>query len=301
LYLERARLVQRRHYLEQAETIARRLRDRRDVDAAKIQVLQADAAVSARRSELLQSEMAINNAQLRIRALVNSPRLPTDGSIELIPGDQPATVLIPVNVTDAMALAVENRAEVDRAMQQVYVASKRLDLATNELLPALDLVLETYVAGLRGQWDIGQAWTDQFEFGEPGYTVGLRLELPLGNRAARSLHLRRRLEMRQVSNSLQSTLETVRSDVSIAVNDVNTTHRQISAKRQAMRAAQAEVDYLYARWQLLPENGRSPSAMLDDLLRAQDRLAMEEQGAAQAQLGILLQADAGQPPAGDSE
>jgi hypothetical protein len=48
------------------------------------------------------------------------------------------------------------------------------------------------------------------------------------------------------------------------------------------------VDYLFARWQLLPVNGRNPSALLDDLLRAQDRLALEEHGAARADYGYTM-------------
>jgi outer membrane protein TolC len=156
-------------------------------------------------------------------------------------------------------------------------------MSRNELKPVLDFVLETYVAGLRGDVDIGRAFADQFSVGEPGYTAGLVFEVPLGRRAALAKMRRRKLELRQITERFEEELQTVLSEVEVAVREVGATHGEMLGKFRAMKAAEAEVDYATRRWEVLPGEDRSASFLLEDLLDAQDRLALEEFGFAAAQ------------------
>ena len=57
---------------------------------------------------------------------------------------------------------LRDRPEIDAASREIRAASVRLNMSKNELLPALDLVLESYVSGIDADYDISQAWTDQF-------------------------------------------------------------------------------------------------------------------------------------------
>ena len=47
-------------------------------------------------------------------------------------------------------VALENRPEVHQVLSQARAAEVRLHMAENELLPSLNLILESYVAGLDG-------------------------------------------------------------------------------------------------------------------------------------------------------
>jgi outer membrane protein len=287
LYRERAILVQRLHFFEQAKRIADDLKGRQDVDATRSQLLRAQAAAAQRYSDILRQEMAVKNSEARLRALVNDPELaPTN--LEFIPWDAPQRLRIPVSMEEAKAVAVDNRPELQQTLQQIRAASVRTDMAAHELLPVLNLVLETYVAGLRGESNIGRAWVDQFSVGEPSYTVGLQFEAPLGNNAARARHRRRQLEMRQLQSQFAAALETLMLEVETAVREVDTSFAEMQAKYRAMEAGNAEVQYITERYRALPGDETSTVLFLDNLLLAQERLAEAEFGFATAEVTYNL-------------
>ncbi len=308
LHLHRAVLVQQRRHLRRAQEIMEELVQRREVDSLESQIARARAAVAARQSELIRTETNIRNTEARIRVLTNAPELLSNPYAELIPLDYPAVVPMAVNLPDAMVTALQNRPEIDAASQEIRAASLRLNMSRNELLPALDLVLETYVSGLDKDYDISQSFADQFSVGEPSYTAGLVFEVPLQRRAAKARLQRRQLQLRQLTQRFDDTVQTLMSDVEVAVREVTATYREMLAKYRAMKAAEMDVDYLTQRWKLLAGDDRSVSFLLEDLLDAQDRLALEEYGFSVAQtdytisqttlkraMGTLLQQEQIQP------
>lgn len=276
LYLQRCRLLQKQRHYSRAELILQRLEKRSSVDVLASQIVRAGAAVAMRRAELIRTATDIRNAESQLRALVNSPTLLADRYCELIPMDSPMAGFVPIAMQDALLTALENRPEVSAATREIEAARVRLKVARNELMPALDLVLETYLNGLRGNNNIGNALTDQFSVGGPGYTAGLVFEVPLGHRAARANHEKRLRELRQLSNRFQATVEELNADVESAVREVETTYREMEARYQAMAAAEADSEYLQRRWELLPGDDRAASFLLEDLLDSQDRLATAE-------------------------
>ncbi len=288
LYLERGVLLQKRRFYTEAASVLRELEQRRNIDALQSQILRSCAAVESRKADILRAEMSVRNAESRIRSLVNDPALGTSAQDELVPTLPPLQQRVDIDLPQAVETALQNRPEIAQAIQQIQAAGVRLKMSRNELLPAVNLVLETYVAGLRGNSQIGQAWLDQYREGEPSYSVGLQYERPFGNRAAQARFERRRHELNQLQAELQATLEAVRLEVEIAVREVQTTYREMMANYRAMEAAATEVDYIADRWQLSPEADSSASILLDHLLQAQERLTATESAYLHAQLNYSL-------------
>jgi outer membrane protein TolC len=288
LYAERAIFVQRQRHLDRARKILEHLEARRSVDALDSQVLKAQAAVATRKMELLRARTAIRNAESRIRALVNDPELKAVRDGELVPMQAPQVMLIDIPLGDALCTALHHRPELDEAARRVRAAQVRLDLSTHELKPVLNVVAEAYVAGLAGSADIGQAFANQFGEGEPGYTLGLVAEIPLGNRAARARFWRRQLEVRRLANELESTVEMLTAEVEIAVREVTATAREVESAQAALRATQGDVAYIDERWRMLPGDDQAASFLLQDLLDAQDRMADAERVLVTAQVGYTL-------------
>ena len=195
---------------------------------------------------------------------------------ELMPMEHPTSCKIPVDMREAMETSFQHRPEVHSAVKQIKASSIRQNMSKNELLPALDVVMETYVAGLRGESDLAGAWRDMFKEGEPSYSAGVQLDIPLRNREAKARFRRRALETRQFQNQFRATLHAMQLEVEIAVREVQTSHREMVAKEQAMEAAASEVEYIDRRWRLLPGENRTASLVLEDLLGAQERLTAEE-------------------------
>ncbi len=288
LYHQRSILLQKRRHLERAHVILIRLEKRSSVDSLASQIARARAAVAMRRSELIRAAAAIRNAEARIRALVNSPTMLTQRSNELIPNQVPTANFVATNLDDAVLTALEHRPEINAAMEEIEAARVRRNVAQNELMPVLDLVLETYVSGLQDRYDVAQSWGDQFYKGEPSYTAGLLFEVPLHRRAARANLERRQLELRQLSSRLQAAIELLHAEVEVAVREVDTSYREMQAKYISMKAAETDVNYLQRRWEELPGDDRAASFLLEDLLDSQDRFAFEEMGFARAQVDYTV-------------
>jgi outer membrane protein len=283
LYLERGLLVIKQRLYGRARNILDDLEGRRGVDAVESQIVRVRASVSERESDLLRAEMAVQNAEDRIHALVNDPGMQCMEQLELIPADQPMGAEIPVDMRQSLATALHGRPEIGQAIKQVKAAAVRLDMSKHELLPRLDFVMEAYVSGLRGESDIGRAFEDQFSVGEPSYSLGLQYEVPLHRRASRARHERRQLELRQLQQQFRTTVETLSLEVKVAVREVETSYRETLAKQRSMEAAAQRLDYIQERWKHFPGEDRSVNLYLDEVLTAQERLAEVEAGYLQAQ------------------
>ncbi len=288
LYGHRAVLLQKQRLLENAVTIHERLESRRGIDALKSQIARSNAAVESRKAEIIRCEMNVRNTESRLRVLVNDPMLLSAETIELLPQESPAQHQIDISLRDSLTAALENRPELLQAAKNVRAASVRLGISENELLPALDLVTEAYVAGLKGAGGIGGAFADQFSEGQPSFTVGVVFEMPLCNRAAKARNLQRRLELQQLTMQLQQTTETLKAEVEVAVRSVNTAFREMQSKYRSMLAAETEVRYLTERWRLLPGEDQVATFLLEDLLSAQERQTAEEADFVTAQITYTI-------------
>jgi outer membrane protein TolC len=144
------------------------------------------------------------------------------------------------------------------------------------MLPQLNLITQTYVAGLEGDNDVPGAFLEQFSDGRPGYSLGLNYELPIGNRAATARNARRILELRQLKNQYRTTLQTVKLEVEVAVREINTASQEMVAKAQAMEARLAQLDALTKRWIKIPGEDVSAVLALENLLSSQQQLADAE-------------------------
>jgi outer membrane protein len=296
LYLQRAVLLQMRRSLERAHGILTSLEERRNFDSLQSQIIIARAAVATRRSGLVRAAAAVRNAQARIAATVNSPLFLDRGDLELLPAATPKTDYVPVSLDDALVTALSHRPEVEEALSLLEAARVRLQVSKNELLPALSLVLETYVSGLQGNSNIGRAVGNQFQVGEPSYSAGLLFEMPFRNRGAEARRQRRHRELNQLTHRFNALVANLRAEVEVAVREVNTTYSEVQRKYSAMSAASVEVEFMTQRFELLPGDDRAASFLLEDLLTAQDRLSGEEFGFCQR--ADLLRDSVGRPEAG---
>jgi outer membrane protein TolC len=288
LFFERASLLQKRQLYAAARSILSELEGRQAIDAARSQIMRARSAVAARYSELARAEQSIRNAESRLSALVGYPDFRTTYGLEMIPVDVPSSGQADVSIEDARRTALERRPEMSEALNNVRAASVRVGVSEQDLLPTLDFVAETYVKGLEGRGDIGTALGQQFYVGEPGYSVGLQFELPWGRRGARSAYDRRRLELQEATSQMDAEAVKVLTEVDVAVGEVQTTFREMQGKYHSMLAAGEDVAYMTERWRILPGEDRSATLVLEDLLDAQLRAAIEQNNFVQAQVNHMM-------------
>lgn len=276
LKLNRAGLAQKRRLVASAQAILSELEARHGFDSSGSQVARARAAVAMRQADLARAASEIKNTQTQLNVLVQSPDLFDSHVAEFIPTSLPPPPALDVNLDDALVTALHHRTEVTQGINRLRAAEVRMTAAQNESLPTLDLVLEGYVAGLAPSYQTATAFSDQFSEGQPGFTAGIVINAPWNARAAKSRHRRRQLEYRRIMNEFQQSLVTIRGEVEVAIREVQTANREMAGHWRAMEAAQADIRYMEERWQKLPRADGARGFLLEDLLKAQERLAKSE-------------------------
>ena len=288
LWLERARFLQRRDAVARSSALLRELENRREIDVLQSHILRARGALAVHQAAAKRAELSVRNQETRLWALTGAPELHTKSGAELIPQVLPDLEL-PLPDRDAsVQQAVTQRPEVTATIQRIRAAETRTQVAVHELKPILNLALQAYGHGLDGNFNVGQAFTNQFATGAPGYTAGLLYEVPLGNAAAEARLRRRRMETRQLALELEATLKSVAADVDNILRDIEAAKATAAGQYQAMQAARAELDYVLGRWRMLPGEDRATSIMIDEALDALDRLVNAEGALAQAQAEFAL-------------
>ncbi|NND98462.1 MAG: TolC family protein [Pirellulaceae bacterium] len=288
LYQARADWLQRQRLVAGAERLTKVLEARDGVDSQKRQILRARAALTSRRSELVRSVTRIRDAQARLRLLTGSQQLMQAQQWELIPRDQPLSFPITVSTRQSVITALDNRSDIAQAIRNVQAVSAQVGAARNQVLPKLDMILGTYVAGLDDNRNTLGAWTNQLSDGRPTYWAGLVYELPVRNRANKARLNRNRWQFSQAMYQFQQATEVAFTEVEVAVRETQTAYSELVAKKRSIDAATQEVNYLQQRWELLPDPNQSAVLLIEDLLDAQQRLADEERALVSSQVAYAL-------------
>lgn len=288
LYRARAEFFQRQKLLTSAQKVLTTLEGRNQVDTIPRQILRARAAVARAESRMQRAVTDIRNAESQLRLLVNDPEMLNSGPVEFMPTETPAVMPSPVGLRESLQSALVNRPDISEAIREMRAAGVRMGVSKNEMLPKLDFIVTSYVAGLQNNAQIIDSITDQYTLARPGYTVGLEFEVPLGNRMAKAKLEQRQWELKRAINSFRTTVETSLTEVEISSREVETSWRELLGKYSAMLAAQNEVSYLQDRFSVLPMVEESSMLLLEDLLDGYERLADEESAFAQAEANYAL-------------
>ncbi|WP_162006823.1 TolC family protein [Roseimaritima sediminicola] len=279
LYRTRCSFLIRRQAAQRADQLVQSLDQRRSVDATARQILRAQTAAARRRAALMTIASEADRTATRLRRLMGR----TDYAIELVPTQLPLQDSPTYDRQAAVQLALSNRPEVSKAVREVRTASLRVGVSRNALLPQLDLIAGSYVAGLASNRNVFPAYGNQFVDGRPSVNLGLLWQRPVGNRAARSLVHQRELELQEAMAGYEAALQAARADVELALVRLNVTYQTIDQRTHSLAAADRELRYLQDRWQTAPGAGGSAILLLEDLIEAQGRLADEEVALATAE------------------
>jgi outer membrane protein TolC len=279
LYLARAIYLDKQRFVSEAAAVVEELGKRGNLDAMASQMSRARSALATRKSDLVRSELAIRNAESRLRSLMNDPELIASGVAEIIPGDVPLAAPVAPEYATSVADALAYRPEIKQAQRSLTAANLREKMAKNEKLPSVNAVGEVGISALRGQGDVSGSYNDQFGDSEPTWGLGVVASMPLERRVGKAVHLRTELEVRQKEDQLRSAMDTVLLEVEISYREVITAWPDTKAKWDAAVAADQELVVLGKRRGVDANAGEtSTSLYLEKLLDAQERsvLAREE-------------------------
>jgi outer membrane protein len=247
------------------------------IDVSPLQVAQAQTQLELRRSQLISFKAQARDLSDQIKALMSDPEYPVTSNIIILPADAPVEDRIEFDLMDEIDTAMENRFELGEQQLKVDAATVTVGVAKNNLLPELDFIGSAGPDGAAG--DLGRAIKTNADFNHWEFTAGFKLQVPLGNRAARSIWRRSLLQRMQAIEQYRSFVEQVAVDVKINARGVDTTWDIIRSSRRSRFAAEDALTRINTRERsgepLTPE-------FVQTKLQLQDTLAQSLQSEAEA-------------------
>ncbi len=288
LYELRCHLMQQSELLKRGKRIEDILVARGDFDSSRIEMAKARGRVARRVDRQLQIEAEIQKQQAQLAAIVGSEELAmADGKLEMIPLQSPTAAAIGVSLRDAVLQGIENRPEIRAATAELESAALSIEVTRAELLPELTGIVDTYLQGLNGRYNVAESFTDQFTRGGPGVSAGLQYQLPYGRRAARSRHREAHHLYQQRSEELREAIQLTRAEIETALINANLAHAQQQTKRRLLVTAIEEEAVLSRRWEMMGGDGAAVGTVLENLLDAQQRRTDAEREWTSAQTRYL--------------
>ncbi len=253
------------------------LHKRADLDVTRVQTSQADASVAQRRSTLVRARARVRDLSDKLKQLMNDADMPVADKTLILPASAPYIDPIKFDAGEQIETALDNRLELGQQQLRIGSAGVAVRVADNNLLPSLNLQGQISSQGLDG--NEGDTFDAQNDYNHLSWTLGLQLEIPLGNRAARAIWQRALLQRQQAVDQYRSLVDQITLDVQQATREVETAWNAIVASRGSRFAA---ADALKAIQQREDQNEPLTYNFVQLKLDTQERLAAAEQAESQA-------------------
>ena len=241
VYAAREELKVRLKELDLAEAQLERANRRvRAQAAAEIEVIRAESGVADNLERIIIAENQLRDRQRELKRILNDPELPLESPTILVTDSPPAAIELRIDQDALLRLAQANRMELLDAELQIAQQTATIGAARNDFLPLVNL---DYTFNVNGLGDtLPDAWDMNAEWDFIDHRVGLQVEIPIGNRAARS-RLRSALARRtQLLSTKQQRLLQVRQEVLAAADQIDANRRRVAAATRRVSLSQRLLD-----------------------------------------------------------
>ncbi|MDP3938512.1 MAG: TolC family protein [Deltaproteobacteria bacterium] len=234
---------------------------------APIDVLQAEAQMKAAETSVIVAENDVRKAQNNLLRLTTGDNRLLTQDVRIETTDEPVFTPREVDFQQSLDTALTRRPDLHVAALEVQDKTLAEKGAKNNLLPSVELRASTGLQGLAGDPSsiitpfsplpagAGVPFTpfagkssfldststffddDQFSF----WSVGLFITYPIGNREARALHARSKLELNKSEKKLTQTEQTATLQVKDVIDTLEASARAVLSTREARRLAEEQL------------------------------------------------------------
>lgn len=236
--------------LDLASQLLRENRKRVEVGAlAPLDEKQTEAEVSATRATLIDAERSLSQQQNILKGLITD-KYPEWNEINLEPAEALVAVPTTSDLHDSWRKGLSQRPDLMQLKYALERTGITLKFRKNQLFPQLDLT-GSYGHGERGD-SFRDVLGDLPRGRNPRYSVGVSLDIPLGNRAARS----RYRSAKEAESQALVDYKRLEQDIMIQIDDAVKLIRSSFERVEATRAARAFAQEALAAEQKKLENGK---------------------------------------------
>lgn len=208
---------------------------------APIELVQAETRVKTREGEVILAEAAVEEAEDRLKEVLNLPATIEEWVLRIRPVDSPSFVPnTQILVRDRVEQALKSRPDFLQSQLQIDTLEIDRQVAQNRLLPELDLQAVGRVDAFSGDFPGSAADLDQAN----GYywSFGLTVEYPLGNRFARQDLRKRQLLIKQARVDQRKLRQVIVREVRQAIRAIETASKRVEVTRSATRLAKTQLE-----------------------------------------------------------
>jgi len=266
----------RRELIIQQELVDRtietrdRIDKRRAVDATDVEFSQAEAAVARRKALLVLAKAAIEDVEDQLARLLGDAQLNLLSEYEIAPTTSANVERVKIDETDQLLTALQYNPLLEQARTAVRIAEISVKVAESETLPRLDFSLAVTGQGIGEHSNEARRSMETGDF--VGYTLGLQLEYPLGNRQRiANLRAQKLTQIKSIA-TMQNTADIVALNVRNRIRRVDAAYREMKEQQRAVEASRNQLSALEAS----EEIRRMSPEFLQVKLAAQEGLAEAE-------------------------
>ena len=264
LFYARAAVGVQRQALALAEQLVEDNRFRVEVGTmAPIDVVQAQSEAAARRQSLAQAVETQRANELVLKELIVGGTSDPLWNAEIDPTDQPRIEATPIDLQEAIRVALDRRTDVSRARRQLDINEATVDNLRNSALPALDLIGSYRLTGQGGPQLVpaGNSFEDLFggtggvipggyqdalrsiaQADYPVWSVQLQMTWPLGRSADRAAYERARWEQQQNDARIRRIELRIASEVTDAALRIESVGDRIEAATASRELAEEQLE-----------------------------------------------------------
>lgn len=240
---------------------------------APVEIIDAEAGVASRVEAIISAENAIRDREDELKRLLNFADDEIISDAAVFPTDMPDFEPKKVELKETIKIAMENRPELTELHLVTENAGMQTRRRKNELYPALDFTGGIRYTGL-GE-EVSDSNDSTFSEDFQGEFFALMLEVPLGNRSAKSAYKKSKISERQAKINVKKKELDIVVEVRESVRQVMTNVERVNATRKARELAKKRLEVEEKKYDV----GRSTNL---EILRAQENLALAEFEASRA-------------------
>lgn len=209
--------------------------------SAPIEIVSAEAGVSLRETEVLVGANAIRDRADGLRRLILPLERLDDWDVAVVPTDDPDGFLIDLPpVAECIQDAMDQRPDLREAKLLLLDRAVDVAVADTEGMPKMDMTGSLNWLGIEG--DFNRSLSQMIgENGATTWNIGVSVEFPLGNRAARARISRARLGRDQAIRSLKDLELTAIAEIRAAHRSVEIAARTISSREKTAELKAQEL------------------------------------------------------------
>ncbi len=248
----------------------------------EIELVRTRAGVAARLEDIITAENSVRDMERYLKRALNKVGLGMKTETELILTTGPDPVRYKFEKEKTVAKALENRMEMLELELQLARDSSVVDYSRNKLLP---LVTMDYQYNMRGLGpDRGESYDLLRENDFHNHYIGLSVNIPLGNKAARSQLNQAIYQRAQRLASRESKEKQIEYEVLQQIDELESCWQHIMASRQTTILRDQEYKAEKRQYELGMQTSRDVLQSQTDLADAQQ---MEILAVTQYQIALV--------------